>query len=70
LGKEAENKKCQAFIGITTYGGLVHIAEKIGRKDITRLLHETLDEEKACDELLTTIAEGHMNQGTFQKKNQ
>jgi len=55
---------------IATYGGLVQIAETIGRKDIARVLHETLDEEKASDELLTTIAEGHFNQGAFQVKNQ
>jgi ferritin-like metal-binding protein YciE len=55
---------------IATYGGLVQIAETIGRNDIARVLHETLDEEKASDELLTTIAEGHINQDAFHEKNQ
>jgi ferritin-like metal-binding protein YciE len=46
---------------IATYGGLTQLAKTIGREDIAELLGETLGEEKTADELLTEIAESHVN---------
>jgi ferritin-like metal-binding protein YciE len=46
---------------IATYGGLTQLAKTIGRDDIAELLGETLNEEKTADELLTEIAESHIN---------
>lgn len=46
---------------IATYGGLVQLAKTIGQEDIANLLHETLEEEKEADELLTKIAESNSN---------
>ncbi|MES1223903.1 MAG: ferritin-like domain-containing protein [Bacteroidota bacterium] len=47
---------------ISTYGGLVQIARTMGRNDIASLLEDNLDEEKEADELLTSIAENHLNE--------
>lgn len=47
---------------IATYGGLVQLANTLGRTDIAEILRETLEEEKNADELLTEIAEGHINE--------
>jgi len=46
---------------IATYGGLAQLAKTLGREDIKNILGTTLDEEKETDELLTTIAEEHVN---------
>ncbi len=46
---------------ISTYGGLTQLAKTLGRDDIAELLHATLEEEKATDEKLTSIAESHVN---------
>ena len=46
---------------IATYGGLTQLAKTLGRDDIAEILHETLSEEKAADELLTSIAESGVN---------
>ena len=46
---------------IATYGGLTQLAKTIGREDVAELLGETLGEEKTADELLTEIAESHIN---------
>lgn len=47
---------------IATYGGLATLAKTIGRNDIAELLAETLEEEKETDELLTQLAESHINE--------
>jgi len=47
---------------ITRYGALIAWAEEMGRGDFAAILQETLDEEKAADKKLTTIAEGRVNQ--------
>ncbi len=47
---------------IAAYGTLVAWARGMGHTEAERLLQETLDEEKAADEKLTTIAEGGVNQ--------
>jgi ferritin-like metal-binding protein YciE len=47
---------------IATYGSLVTLARAMGHTEAADLLQETLDEEKETDELLTQIAEGHINE--------
>jgi ferritin-like metal-binding protein YciE len=46
---------------IATYGCLVTFARLLGRDDDARLLKQTLDEEKACDTSLTSLAESEIN---------
>ncbi len=46
---------------IASYGTVRTYAEVLGRKDVARLLDETLKEEKAADKKLTQIAEGQVN---------
>ena len=53
---------------IATYGGLVQLAKTIGRDDVADILHDTLNEEKEADELLTSIAESHINEAASQEK--
>jgi ferritin-like metal-binding protein YciE len=47
---------------IAAYGSLVTIAKSLGYTDAARLLGETLAEEKATDEKLSTIALSEVNQ--------
>jgi ferritin-like metal-binding protein YciE len=47
---------------IAAYGTLVAWAEAMGHTDAVPLLQEILDEEKAADEKLTSIAEAGINQ--------
>lgn len=46
---------------IATYGGLAQLADTLGLSQVASLLHTTLEEEKQTDELLTGIAENHVN---------
>ena len=46
---------------ITRYGTLIAWAQQLGRDDCAAILEETLDEEKAADEKLTTLAERGIN---------
>ncbi len=46
---------------ISRYGTLIAWAEQIGRNDIARVLRDTLAEEKAADQKLTSIAESKVN---------
>jgi len=46
---------------ITRYGTLMTWARRLGRPDCAAILAETLDEEKAADKKLTTIAEKQVN---------
>lgn len=46
---------------IATYGGLTQLAKTLGLSEIKAILGETLAEEKATDELLTSIAEENIN---------
>jgi ferritin-like metal-binding protein YciE len=46
---------------IVRYGSLIAWARQLGRSDVAGLLQKTLDEEKACDRKLTTLAEGGVN---------
>jgi ferritin-like metal-binding protein YciE len=55
-GQRAEHYEMAA------YGTLIAWARGMGHTDAERLLQETLDEEKAADEKLTSIAEGGINQ--------
>lgn len=46
---------------MTRYGTLVAWARRLGREDCAALLRQNLDEEKAADRKLTTIAESKVN---------
>jgi ferritin-like metal-binding protein YciE len=46
---------------ITRYGTLIEWAKQLGRNDCATVLHENLDEEKATDKKLTTLAESKIN---------
>ncbi len=46
---------------ITRYGSLIAWAKQLDRADCASLLQKTLDEEKATDKKLTTLAEGRVN---------
>ena len=46
---------------IARYGTLVAWAEQLGRKDAVAPLQKTLDEEKATDKKLTSMAESKIN---------
>ncbi len=46
---------------IATYGGLTQLAATLGLNDVKELLGQTLGEEKEADELLSDIAENHVN---------
>jgi len=52
----ASAQKCEHY-EITSYGCLCEWAECIGEMDLKKILGDTLEEEKRCDELLTKIAE-------------
>ena len=47
---------------IAAYGTLVAWARDMGHTSAANLLQETLDEEKAADETLTSLAQGGINQ--------
>lgn len=46
---------------IARYGTLIAWANQLGRRDCVTLLQQTLDEEKATDKKLTTMAESQVN---------
>ncbi len=46
---------------IAGYGSVCTFAEQLGYREQAKLLKETLSEEKKADELLTKIAEKHVN---------
>jgi len=55
-GQRAEHYEMAA------YGTLVAWAQAMGHTDAARLLQQTLDEEKAADKKLSSLAEGGINQ--------
>jgi ferritin-like metal-binding protein YciE len=55
-GQRAEHYEMAA------YGTLIAWAEAMGHREAVELLKETLDEEKAADEKLSSLAEGGINQ--------
>ena len=48
---------------MAAYGTLVAWAEAMGHTEAATLLQQTLDEEKAADKKLSSLAEGGINQG-------
>ncbi|HLK30070.1 MAG TPA: ferritin-like domain-containing protein [Puia sp.] len=46
---------------ISTYGGLAQLARTLGHRDVADILESTLKDEKKADDLLTSIAEKHVN---------
>jgi ferritin-like metal-binding protein YciE len=55
---------------ISTYGGLAQLARNLGREDVAKLLEQTLEEEKAADHLLTSVAEDNVNYAAAQEENE
>ena len=55
-GQRAEHYEMAA------YGTLIAWAEAMGHDEAADLLQQTLDEEKAADKVLTSLAEGGINQ--------
>jgi ferritin-like metal-binding protein YciE len=53
---------------IASYGTLRTLATTLGYTEAAALLEATLKEEKTCDELLTQIAEGSINQTASTEK--
>ena len=51
---------------IARYGTLCAWAKQIGKPELARLLHQTLEEEKKTDETLTQIAQQCVNQAAQQ----
>jgi ferritin-like metal-binding protein YciE len=52
---------------IATYGGLIQLAKVLGHEDAADLLYETIKEEEEADQLLTRIAESHINYDAAQE---
>lgn len=50
---------------IARYGTLCAWAKQMGKPQIARVLHQTLEEEKQTDELLTRIAEASVNKAAL-----
>ena len=50
---------------IARYGTLCAWAKQLGKPQLARLLHQTLEEEKQTDELLTQIAEASVNKAAL-----
>ena len=46
---------------MTRYGTLIAWAKQLGRQQVVSLLQQTLDEEKATDQKLTSMAEAKIN---------
>jgi ferritin-like metal-binding protein YciE len=55
---------------MATYGTLVAWARAMGHEEAADLLQETLDEEKAADEKLNTLAEGGINEQAAESAHQ
>ena len=55
---------------IGSYGTLCEWAKLMGHEDAELLLHQTLDEERQTDELLTQIAESEVNQQAAEESKQ
>lgn len=52
---------------MATYGTLCSMAKEQGFKDAAKILHETLDEEKAADSKLAKIAKKDVNEDAIAK---
>jgi ferritin-like metal-binding protein YciE len=46
---------------MTRYGTLIAWAKELGRNDCASVLQQTLEEEKAADAKLTSLAESNVN---------
>ena len=47
---------------IAGYGTAAHYAERLGKKDVAKLLQQTLAEEQKTDTLLNNLAKSSINQ--------
>ena len=50
---------------IASYGSVCALAEALGENDVKRLLEETLNEEKAADQKLNTLAISEVNKSAL-----
>jgi hypothetical protein len=55
---------------IASYGTLAYFADILGQQEAKELLGETLDEEKAADEKLTSIATSKVNREALMRGNE
>ena len=46
---------------MTRYGTLIAWAKQLGHNNVVTLLNQTLDEEKAADKKLTSVADSQVN---------
>jgi ferritin-like metal-binding protein YciE len=53
---------------ISTYGGLAQLARNLGHDNVAELFEQTLEEEKAADKLLTSVAEDKVNYEAAEEK--
>jgi len=53
---------------IATYGSLSSLAQAMGREDLSKILEETLTEERGADNLLSRIAVFNINQRASNEK--
>jgi ferritin-like metal-binding protein YciE len=60
---DSDNPAAQAVehYEISRYGSLIAFAQQLGKHDCAKLLGETLAEEKAADQKLSTIAQTRVN---------
>ncbi|MBX9851442.1 MAG: ferritin-like domain-containing protein [Cytophagaceae bacterium] len=52
---------------IASYGTVCTYAKMLGKNQVAKLLHQTLEEEKAADLKLTEVAEGMVNEKALQE---
>ncbi len=52
---------------IATYGGLIQLAKTLGHEEVADLLYQTIKEEEEADQLLTKVAESHINYDAAQE---
>lgn len=55
---------------IAAYGCARAFAKRLGLRDIERVLTQTIEEEGACDQALTRLAEGHVNTAAMNAGNE
>ncbi|MBZ9738788.1 MULTISPECIES: ferritin-like domain-containing protein [unclassified Mesorhizobium] len=52
---------------IARYGTLIAWAEQLGKSDVVKLLNQTLEEETATDEALSSLGEGGVNERALEQ---
>lgn len=52
---------------IASYGCLTELASNMGQEEIAKLMRESMEEEKRCDEKLTSLAESGINEDAYRE---